>query len=392
MSLDELSYEALAEITSHLDIWSLLRLRLVSRHFSSLSHLRALELRWNANTARAHGSLQLFIRRHCALPDSPSVILRIEGVQKQRWCLLPMACACASLRKLCILDQDLDIHDAQVLVQHLPACLEHLRIQTHAKFVDDVAMARFKRLKHLTLKYNMPPGSVTAYVGEGITRLPTLQRLKLEPGSTAWSKALFKAPGLRSTSLQQLQIAGKPFVRRPDVEGCLPSLQEIWLTDGQYFPAWLHGQPVNLLKVYFNSFVNYGPESLDTTNLLCSHLDLYCREDDDVSEISVKWLLDMPRLKHLSIRVETDVTAELLVVGSLRPWFALLAKTNVHVVGAVELAETYCSEEFIKPGRVALRQNGHGLMCLCTSCKDQYLDCHEQQPIHGQMDNDPTEF
>ena len=153
-------------------------------------------------------------------------------------------------------------------------------------------------------------------------------------------------------------------------------------------PAWLHAQPVKLLKVYFNSFVDRGPESLDTTNLLCSHLELYCREFQDVSEICVKWLLNMPLLKHLSIRVDTDVMAELLVIGSLRPWCALLAKTKVHVIGAVEVAETDCSEEFRK--RVALRQKGHWLMCLCTSCKDQHLDCQEQPPIDGQMDDDPS--
>ncbi|KAK9830720.1 hypothetical protein WJX74_004128 [Apatococcus lobatus] len=73
LRLDELSREAMAEIASHLDMKSLLRLRLVSRHFSSLSHLPVMTLQWDVDTAKADASLALFIHRHCASPESPAI-------------------------------------------------------------------------------------------------------------------------------------------------------------------------------------------------------------------------------------------------------------------------------------------------------------------------------
>ena len=373
----------MAEIASHLDMRSLLRLRLVSRHFSSLSHLPLLELEWDADTASADGSLALFIHRHCALPNSPSVILKVENVQMQHWCILSMACACANLRKLWVIEHDLHILEAEALVRLLPNCLEDLRMATHAKIVDDVAMARLDCLEHLMLKFNIAHDNSTAYAGKGITCLPKLQRLNLEP-DMIWASFL-DAPLLRSTSLQQLQISGEPFIGRPDLENALPSLQEIWLMDGLDFPAWLHGQPVKLLKIYFDTFDPASREGpLNTSRLLCSHLELHCREED-IGQIDVQWLLNMPLLRYLRIRVSRDTTASLIVRGSLQPWIALLARVDVHVLGSVEIKELGCSATLTEYGRVFLRQNGHGMMCLCAACKHQHLDCHQQGPVDGEM-------
>ncbi|KAK9830746.1 hypothetical protein WJX74_005080 [Apatococcus lobatus] len=176
LRLDELSCEAMVEIASHLDTKSLLTLRLVSRHFSSLSHLPVLTLQWDTDDADADASLALFIRRHCASPESPSVVLKAKEFQ------------------------------SEVLVRMLPACVEGLHIFTAAQIVDDKAMARLRCLKHLTLK-RRTTGDSMAYAAHGIMCLPKLQKLTLEPARQAEASFL-DACLLKSTSLQQLQISG----------------------------------------------------------------------------------------------------------------------------------------------------------------------------------------
>ena len=385
LRLDELSSEALAIILSNLDLRSILTLRLASKHFSSLSHLRQLNIGYSADTPAADGSLALFLHRHCSSPDSPAIILRVERIQLQHWYILSMACACTNLRVLKLLRQSLSVLEAKALVRLLPDCLEGLCLHTHAKILDDTGLPRLKCLTHLRLKWSsdlVDDVDPVTYYGKGIACLPKLRQLILVPDEESMQTNILDAAQVRSASLQQLAISSTPFNGIPDIGASFPNLHDIWLMDGQAFPAWLNAQPIEHLKVYSSFFT----EPVCTSKLLCRSLDVYCRPEH-FSHIWVKSLLDMPLLKHLKIEVGWHHTAQLLSQISLQPYLTLLQKATVHVRGAVDLEVVAAGIASMDHGATRLRQNGHCLMCLCTSCKDQLLArCNEQHPANGFMD------
>lgn len=348
--------------------------------------MRQLDLGYLADTPAADGSLALFLRRHCSSPDSPAIILRIERIQLQHWYILSMACACTNLRVLKMLRQSLSSLEAEALVRLLPESLEGLCLHTQAKILDDAALPRLKRLTHLSLKWcsNLfdAVGPVT-YAGKGIACLPKLQQLILVPDEESMQTTILDAAQLRSASLQQLAISGTPFNGIPDIGASFPSLHDIWLMDGQPFPLWLNAQPVEHLKVFSSSF----SDPVCTSSLLCRTLDVYCRPQH-LSHIWVKSLLDLPLLKNLNIEIALHKTFHLLSERSPQPYLTLLQKAAVHIRGAVNLDVVASNTASMDHGSSRLRQNGHCLMCLCTSCKDHLLDYNEQNPADGFMDLD----
>ncbi len=382
--LERLPAHLWALVLQNLSTRALLQARLVCKHFIKLDRSVRLDIKVQANKAKAKTasstSLILFASRHCAAEDPPNIHLTIDSDASgsSHVDLLPgimLASWCSNLQSFSCMHQRLELSMAQDCLRLLPSSLKSMSIQTQTSLVDEAAWGRLRALTRLfiTWRDTRAPSLPQTYAGSGLMSLTSLCQLAI---FSPHSADKLDASNFQMRSLRQLEIFRNPFAGTLDIS-CHPQLNTIDCY-GDTLPAWLEGQAFPTLGLSCNKQL----EGLRFQKLMCRTLLIRGRPDlpdhDTDNPAVPRWamssLLEMPRLQALVVKnwgpAREGSAICMQLTGSKAEYCALM---NLQIDLAVSL-ELCISSPPSCMCNVKLQRNGHSVACLCASCQRTALE------------------
>ena len=365
--LEQLPADLWAQILTQLPLRDVLKARLVSKSFVPLAAPLELDMDWKTKDQTKGMSLSLFVLRHCTAPTSIHVSVTIVvKPPASALGLLPtvtLAASCAHLHFLDCSCEDLDASDAGLCMRLLPASIQTLKMCSHPSIVDDIAWQRLRNLTNLSLTYTGSDlGNTMIFDGSGLSRLPALNFLTVEPKCK--QGPIFAGNGFFQASLEVLEFEQDPFDGRP-VLAQLPALQTVHAFGSHPIPHWLENQRPLHVAAYDSSQLH----GLDLRRLHCLSLTFRCFEQDP--PIAIADLLLLPVLKSFGLvsLVKTTTPAwhrrVISLLGSHKEHQALLRKAHLRLEYPAQLSIFGTARG---NSVISLRENGHTVVCLCPAC------------------------
>lgn len=380
--LKTLSHDILAKIMGYLNQRDLLNMRLVSRHFSSLTHMQDLQLEWDVGTADASASLSLFAFRHCmgSGDSAPNLAITVGPDESDfSWPSLVLALSCSHLTAVRCESWDLTLLQAQLLLRIAPPQLTSLGLAAPPLILEDSNWQRFSMLTHLV--QNLPENSSIVPSGPdcGIAGLP----LKSYSHRSWHDEGCQLFPdGFRLPSVEVLNLYGDPF----PADMTFPAVQEIHICvisrDILTKYAWFSLQALHLCA--FSS--SEGTASLlevlaqCARRIACQHLvleGLFCRNCPLHGPDLFEAVRAMPRLSALSLQ-QGRCQQSCNSCGSLQEYQGptVMRTSLANYTAALMTVTVQCQGPFRlrmqdatgMDAEVDLHPNGHVTMCMCSTC------------------------
>ena len=361
-----------AKVASHLRQDDILTMRQVSRQFRSLASLQDLQLDWNIQDGDAAASLALFCMRNCSRGPTPRLHITIGcGDLGQSWPSLMLALHCSSLRALHLESWELILSQAEMLLQCVPSQLATLKLATVAIIVNDPSWQRLSALSHLShYVSSLEDIHFQGTAGSGIAALPSLKLYEFDMDQSWHNQFVVFNDRFMQRSVEKMILQCNPFCLRTDFAE-FSNLQEVHLLDD---PANLfQHQPLEHVLLSMPNARAWSRViqeiSRDAQKLRYKRLTFDMMDPE--TPLEVLTFLEMPDLSVLSIMaVHVDAPAcQVILRGSLEHYEALLDKVEMQITGAAKVELHQSDHPSIQD--VALKSNGHGVICMCWKCRER---------------------
>ena len=361
---EQLPADLWARVLCRLEASDLLRAHLVSKEFVPLSNLLGLDVQWGFLPESKGSSLALFVQRCCTGPTSLRMHVHIPEPADDSddrvpfWPRIMLASSCSNLVQLTLPGGRMDLPAAQTCLRLLPPTLECVGLDAPFKLITDPGLAKMQHLTCLQLSgHHTEPQSSSHCTAVGLLCLKALQVFVVleEERRGRLDDKSFSHP-----DLTKLEFARDPFKTHLDLAQ-FPSLRVLSVLSYTHsIPVWLGQQPLPRLELM--SFLQMA--DTDLKQLLCHELAIYAAEGDPVWKAS-----DLLCIPHLT-RLESTVTSHdgicdpVELLGSPADYYALLMNAELSLAYPLKLTMPAVGAV------IALRKNGHALICVCSICRN----------------------